>query len=389
MKVERRLLSMSGLLCFCAGALYGWSAMISPVQVAFHASTAQTGLIFSFAIVSFTAAIVLSPAIMKHRPPPFRLVVFGVLATLSVTASAFSSSYIVFIILFSGGFGAMSGALYITTLGVAANSTYHAIMTPVMVASFGAGGAVFGPFWRLTDEQGWGLSGLLFLSIGLCIALAPLALIKSSGISCQAPTDDYQQPNLTRIGSRNCLCLTWCIFMFGSFGGLMVLGLAAKMMDASAVPIHIATLSLAGVAIGNTLGRLSIAGLVRINGISFCFSIAIALSIFGLLCAALDEVLPFGLILIASGYGMIASSIPILIRQIYGPQAFPKIFSLMMTAWGTAGFLAPWVGGLIFDISGRFDAALWIAGTMMVLCAITAWHLRKILNEICRQDNPP
>jgi len=168
----------------------------------------------------------------------------------------------------------------------------------------------------------------------------------------------------------------------------MVLGLAAKMMDASAVPIHIATLSLAGVAIGNTLGRLSIAGLVRINGISFCFSIAIALSIFGLLCAALDEVLPFGLILIASGYGMIASSIPILIRQIYGPQAFPKIFSLMMTAWGTAGFLAPWAGGLIFDISGRFDAALWIAGTMMVLCAITAWHLRKILNGPLEPSSP-
>lgn len=353
--------------------------MINPVQTAFDVTTAQTGLIFSFAIVSFTTAILLSPAVMTHKPPPFRLAVFGALAMVSITFSALANSYVAFVILFSGGFGAMSGALYITTLGAAANSTHHATMTPIMVASFGAGGAVFGPLWRLTDDWGWGLSGLFLLSAGLCFACALLVMThRRGGENNKAHPVDAPQAMLATKHARMCFCLIWLTFAFGSFGGLMVLGLAAKMMDGAALPIGVTTLSLAGIAIGNTLGRLSIAGVFRISGIWVCLATSIGLSMIGLICATIEQALPLGLILIAVGYGMTASSIPVLTRQTFGVRRFQRAFAFMMTAWGTAGFIAPWVGGYIFDISGRFDAALWVAVVMMALCALTVWCLKRV-----------
>jgi OFA family oxalate/formate antiporter-like MFS transporter len=379
--MERWILWISGLLSFCAGALYGWSALIGPVQAAFSVTTAQAGLIFSWAIVSFTAAIIISPTVLTNWSPALRLAAFGGLAAVCVCFAMVSNSYLTFIILFSGGFGAMSGAIYITTLGVASAAKRHKIATPVMVAAFGAGGAVFGPLWRMLATDGWGLNGLLFLVSGLAIASVLL------GINAWSTKATITVPRIEPISFAVKqhfglhFVLIWLVFAFGSFGGLMVLGLASKMMDAAGLGAGLVSVALAGIAIGNTMGRLSVVGFSQIMRVQNCIVVALTLSSLGFVFVSMQSGLTVGLVLIATGYGVIAATVPAITRAAFGSAPFQPIFAIMMTAWGVAGFFAPWVSGSIFDRTGSFNGALWLAAVMIVLCGLTVLWLNQVMRD--------
>ncbi len=131
-----RLISV-GSVCFCAGGLYGWSALIAPMQRAFDVSTAQTGLVFSIAIVCFTAAVLVTPHVAPHIAPLRRLAGFSWAGAISLVLASLAPSYSVFVLCFSAGFGTFSGAIYISAIAVAAQSARPLRTTPLMVAAFG------------------------------------------------------------------------------------------------------------------------------------------------------------------------------------------------------------------------------------------------------------
>lgn len=376
--MDRWILWASGLLCFCAGGLYGWSALIGPVQAAYGITTAQAGLIFSCAVVSFTAAIILSPAVLTRWPAALRLALFGGLAAICVGFAMIADSYLGFLITFGGGFGAMSGAIYITTLGVAATAHSHSIATPIMVAAFGAGGAVFGPLWRLLAAADWGLHSLSILICGLIIASVCVGAGVLGGKSIKPTAPQSIIPAFQQHFGQPFMVI-WLMFAFGSFGGLMVLGLASKMMDSAGQSVGAVSAALAGIAIGNTLGRLSVAGFAQITRVQNCMFIALTLSGLGLILVLSHSGLAVGLTLIAAGYGVTASTVPAITRAVFGTAPFQPIFAMMMTAWGLAGFIAPWVSGRIFDRTGSFDAALWVAVAMVGLCGLMALRLGKVM----------
>ena len=155
------VLLASGFICFFAGGLYGWSALIAPLQNAFDVTMGQTGLVFSLAIASFTIAVIAVPLRIPRAARQRSVSWFGLAGATCLIAATRVREFEYFLLWFSGGFGAASGAIYITTLGLAADTPFHKIATPAMVAAFGAGGAVFGPAWRVLVAHGWGLESLL------------------------------------------------------------------------------------------------------------------------------------------------------------------------------------------------------------------------------------
>ena len=49
-----------------AGALYGWSALAAPLQQAYQVRAAEVGQVFSFALLSFTLAVVVAPMLRRR-----------------------------------------------------------------------------------------------------------------------------------------------------------------------------------------------------------------------------------------------------------------------------------------------------------------------------------
>jgi len=367
-------------VCFCAGALYGWSALATPLQAAFDLRMAEAGLVFSLALLAFTAAVIIAPYIGARLGQMRMLATCAGLGALCIGLAAFAPSFMVFTALFSLGFGAMSGAIYSTALGLAAASASARIATPVMVAGFGLGGAVFGPLWKLLSAQGWGLSALLPLAGALAIS-GILAAAASANNAPEVRTPPPAQNSAPL--PRGVLALIWAIFATGTFGGLMVLGLAAKIMDVGGAALALAGTVLAGVALANTFGRLSAAALPARGGAIAGLVVSCTLTLSGLATAALGTgpvFLGAGLVCVAAGYGLMASSIPLITAQAVGPAQFQRAFGIVFTAWGASGFAAPWLTGLLFDLRGDFALAYACAAVATALCVPLIWTLRARLS---------
>jgi cyanate permease len=63
-------------------------------------------------------------------------------------------------------------------------------------------------------------------------------------------------------------------------------------------------------------------------------------------------------IVIAVGYGMVAATLPVLTLTASGPGSFSRAFGFVLTGWGTAGLLAPWLTGALRDWTGSFMTSL-------------------------------
>lgn len=375
-----RPLLTSGLVCFCAGGLYGWSALIAPVQALYGVTTAQTGLIFSLAILSFTLAVLLTPRLPMPTSTPRAVACFGMVGGLCVFAAARMPEFGLFLLWFSGGFGAASGGIYIAALGVAASAPAHKIATPAMVAAFGTGGAVFGPLWRVMDAEGYGLDGLLVLSGGLCLFSALAVFTSKSDVAVLETPPTEITMSTTTAHATQVLAMIWALFAFGSFGGLMVLGLASKMMDVAGAGVALGSLGLAGIALGNTSGRLSVALLTQHVQPQTCILMAMGLTLAGLAAAAFhlsQLMLCIALILVATGYGIVASTVPVVTRAAFGADGFAKRFSVVFSAWGVAGFLAPWAGGAMFDMYDSFMLPLLCAMAAALVCCWMSVRLAR------------
>ena len=375
-----------------AGALYGWSALAAPLQQAYQVRAAEVGQVFSFALLSFTLAVVVAPLLRRRLGTNTALAISAAAAGLFTALAAFAPNFTVFIAVFSFGFGATSGLIYSTTIDMAARSSTPRIATPVFVALFGLGGVIFGPLWKVLVAADWGLKGLLPLSGLLLLAslLSVVRLVTGKGswghgatASSASPAVDVfgDDKSMTQPARPSLLLHIWLIFASGAFAGLMVLGLAAKIIDAGPSSLLLTSAVLAGVAFANTAGRLSgaVFGATRDSPLA-AMLVSAVLTQAGLIGAALADnalTLGAGLILIAGGYGLLASAVPMLTAGRTRTADFQQHYGLVFTAWGAAGFVAPWLSGVIFDRYGDFGLAYGIAAATTLVSVALVWAFRR------------
>jgi len=379
----RAELASAAWICFCAGGLYGWSALVPVIETLYSGTTAQAGLVFSIAIVAFTVAVIVAPRLPHQFIGLKGCVLFGLLGAVFLMLAMRASTYPIFLFSFGVGFGMASGAIYINALGVAANAARSAVVTPLMVASFGLGGVVFALVWRWLIVNDWGafvllpliLALLLACCVGWFVALrmnaalnAEMNAATSAASNAQAnartPLRNSARVGWERVPRLTMLALLWVSFALGSAGGLMVLGLAGKITESAGASATITTLAIAGVALGNTLGRASVGGInAWLKPINTAL-LAVLIGVVGLIVTALATsaiLIATGIIIVATGYGAVASTIPVLVGDLFGKANFSKLYSMIFTAWGMAGLLSPWLAGAIHDRTGDFRAALVLA----------------------------
>ena len=376
--VRPRALASAALICFCAGGLYGWSALIPVIEQELGGTTEQSGFVFSVAIVAFTIAVIVTPRLPVVFNGLHSCVVFGCCGAAFLVLAALASSYHWFLLTFGIGYGFCSGAIYINALATAAQSARPAVITPLMVASFGMGGAVYGFIWRWFVVHGWGVLALLPLVLSLVVA----CVVGFAAYGRLKLVNTVKKSVPTTSGSREkpgAFILLWLSFALGSAGGLMILGLAGKMTDSVGAPASITSIAIVGVALGNTFGRLSVSGLNYTFKPINSALLAVSMTALGLVIMTLATTpwyLVVGLIIVATGYGAVASTIPALVSTIYGKDNFARVFSSVFTAWGVAGLLAPWLAGAIHDRAGDFQMAILIALLATVGSAATLLTLK-------------
>ena len=278
-------------------------------------------------------------------------------------------------------FGGICGLIYINTLTVAAASRSPARITPLVVAAFGLGGVLFGPLLRQLGALGLGLFMLVPVAVSFGIAgLAGFVAVRGRWTARVEQARAQQDQPVDR------LLLVMLMVCFGtcSGAGLLVLGLSSSIVEKSGGSLALSTGAIAGVALTNMIGRLSVSFLsVVLNPAGIVVS-ASAVAVSGaavLNLAGTPETLTAGLVLIGLGYGMTASGIPVLCTAAFGTQGFSRAFPQVFLSWGLAGLTAPWLAGWLFGQTGDFGATCRLTLALTVAALATAVLIRPVMDR--------
>ncbi|MBI4736161.1 MAG: MFS transporter [candidate division NC10 bacterium] len=152
---------------------------------------------------------------------------------------------------------------------------------------------------------------------------------------------------------------------------------------------------LAAAAVGGVVGLASIPGKMgwgafsdrsgRELAYSLSFACVVAsIGVLALVGTASSSWLPYlYAVLIGLGYGGIAPITPAAASDLFGGPAFSTIFATVYTALTLGAASGAWAGGEIFDRTGSYALAFWVALGMSLLSPVLLWIVAP------RRANPP
>ncbi|MGQ0564221.1 MAG: MFS transporter [Gemmobacter sp.] len=362
------------LVCFAAGSLYGWSGLSQVVRAKFDVGHTQVGQVFSVAILAFTLGVLLAPMLARHVGTARGMALAALAGAACLAAVAVARTFVQVLLGYGAGFGLCAGLVYALALTLAARTGPR--VTAVAVAGFGLGGILFGTLFRRAAAAGAGLDAL-WPAAALLGAAALVALAAPQSVDPADPKDPGTQPSAASAHQR---MLLWMVFFGGSAAGLMVLGQSTAMVEDLGASVTLSTAVVAGVAAGNTGGRLLVAVAATRFGAARILQAALAVVCCGLavlLMAAGPGMALTGAVTVATGYGLVAASVPVMTREIAGTAGFARAFGPVFTAWGVAGLVAPWAAGAMRDASGSFALPLLAALGLAGAAAVVAFALRS------------
>ncbi len=69
--------------------------------------------------------------------------------------------------------------------------------------------------------------------------------------------------------------------------------------------------------------------------------------------------------------GLISGAYPSALGFYYGVVNYGRMMGRLITAWGVAGLLAPWLAGVIFDATGEYGLAASLACSRLAVAHLT------------------
>jgi OFA family oxalate/formate antiporter-like MFS transporter len=296
----------------------------------------------------------------------------GATAAAGLTLSA-TGSYFALLIGFGVIFGASNGvgyALSIRSAGLVPDRAGVGI--GVVTAAYCSGAMAFSHFLSYFATPGSYATGLIGLALLMAIAGGVASLLLSTarlpdiGRSHRAPEF---LPGEMRLVAR-----VWIVYFLGLVGGLMALGHAAAIVAATGGSKAAIAAGAVIVSAGSLAGSL-VAGYLSDR---ICPHRVLLMSLGCVMAAMLILWLSSGPLLALAGlgvaglaYGGLITAIPVLARAIFAASNAFRAFAYIFLAWGVAGFLGPWIAGILFDVTAHYAAAfllgLALAGGAMLL----------------------
>lgn len=347
------VVAAAALLMFAMGTLYAWSVFIRPLEIALSATRAEVSAIFSLATVSFTVGMLTAPLFYRHASAS-RL-------TLAAATAAFLGHLLAAGLkpaMLAAGYGVMFGYANGFGYSIAIQSVQllggrrRGRWTGFIVACHTLGAACSAPAleWligALGPSGTLALVGSALLATGASSAL----LLRLGGLRTLNRVGPAQES-----GSRpGTFLLMWAAMMLGSLAGVFALGHAAG------IQAEPAGLAATLVALGNGIGRLlggwsdeagqpnrSVAALQVVSAAAF---VAMA--------GGTSEGALFACLFATGiGYGWLAGAYPLIVARYWGVERVGQVYGRLITAWGFAAMLGPWLGGWLFDRTGSYRLAL-------------------------------
>jgi OFA family oxalate/formate antiporter-like MFS transporter len=365
------------------GALYAWSVFVLPLEREFGWTRAQTSWVYTIAIVAFATSFVYAGRLQDRRGPRICAVIGGLLVGTGFFLSSLTTSLTFLYIAFGLIVGLGNGFGYATPVPVASKwfPDKRGLVVGIMVGGYGAGSAVFGPVASaLVDQYGWRttfqLLGGLFLvmtMIGAWLMTNPPAGYRPEGWTpAQATTArasrDFTTAEMLATPTFYALWLAYCL---GAAAGQMTISQLVPFARSAGLGAAAATLAIPVAAAGNAGGRILSGWLSDTLGRLPTLRLMVLLSALAMPALYLwreQAVLFFALVAAVYWcYGTQLSVFASTTADFYGTKNLGLNYGVLFTAWGVAGILGPYIGARVFDATGEYRYAFFIAGGLAVV----------------------
>jgi MFS transporter, OFA family, oxalate/formate antiporter len=376
--IPNRWLAVVGgvLMNLALGSLYAWSVFVLPLEKEFGWSRAQTSWTFTIAITAFAATFVLAGRLQDRRGPRVCALLGAVLVGGGFILATFTSSLLFLYLSFGLIVGIGNGFGYSAPMPVGSKwfPDKRGLVVGIMVGGYGAGSAIFGPVASaLIESIGWRMTfrvlGLLFLAMGL----AGASLLKNPPAGYRVPGWSPSAAVVTRrdIATRDVLrtrtfYALWIAYCLGATAGLMTISQLVPFARNAGLGAAAATFAITVGAAGNAGGRILSGWLSDAMGRLPTLRTMVAISAAAMPALYIwreDPVLFFILVAVVYWcYGTQLSVFATTTADFYGTKHLGLNYGVLFTAWGIAGIVGPIVAGAVYDATGDYQSAFYVAG---------------------------
>jgi MFS transporter, OFA family, oxalate/formate antiporter len=359
------------------GTLYAFSVFLKPMEALLGATRAEMSFVFGLATVTLTLGMNFGPQLYRRLPPAPLALAGGLLSAAGLWLAASASSFGQFALGYGVLFGPGAGVLFILAQQ-AVNQTVassRGLANGYVVSLYPLGAMLGAPVlgWSV---QVYGvrptLAGLGVVVFAACAIAAGLFRAADIRMLDASSTEEGE----SRLGRA--FYLLTAVFFLAAAAGLTVLSQAAAIVQAyggaAALAVGATTFITGAVGAARIVGGWLVDHLqaARVGvGAHLCsLAGALLLSLFpGPLTAA------FGLGLIGVGYGIVSGLTAGGIAQYWHKNQFGLVASRLYIAWCAAAVSLPVLAGALFDRTGSYASAVWIAAGINVLGALIAHRL--------------
>jgi len=365
----------SMLVTFVLGSVHAFSVFIVPLEDMLLLPRSEISLIYSFALVALTLAVLLGYRIYSLLPSWWLVLLTCLLAACGLLLASTATSWWMLFAGYSLAFGFCNGIGYGYSLQLVGRvlPEIRGFAMGAVTAAYAVGSIVFARVfaWRIAVESMASALTTIAACLIVCGFVAALMLrITRASYAIPTAAENDAGGSIDRIK----VVQFWLAYMASVFAGLMAIGHAAGIALWKNADVRLATLAAVTIGIGSALGGFGAGWLVdrwpvtRLL-VALPLVAAAALLVISVSPGAVTAVVLLSLV--GFSYGSIIAVYPVAIANFFGdkgPQAYGQVF----TAWGFAGLVAPWTAGLIYDLRAGYGLAMIIAAAIALLSALCA-----------------
>lgn len=247
-----------------------------------------------------------------------------------------------------------------------------------------AAGGSFGQFAVLPVGQaligsvGW-QDALLWLAVGIAF-IVPLALCVTGKGGAHLGSQSMSEALREAARTPSFHYLFWSFFVCGFQTAFIMLHLPAFVVDAG-LTANVGMTAVALIGLFNIAGSFLSGWLGGLYSKKWLLAAIYALRVVGILLILLFPLSPATLYLFAAVMGLLwLGTVPLtngLVAQIFGLKFIGMLYGIVFLGHQIGGFLGAWLGGRIFDRSGSYDEAWWLAIGLSVAAALLAIPVRE------------
>jgi OFA family oxalate/formate antiporter-like MFS transporter len=377
---NRRILALAAgtLLNLSFGSLYAWSVFITALEMDLNILRADVSIVFSLAVVSFTAGNFVSPMLFGRVPIWTLPIVAAMSAVGGLGWAAMGTGYVPIVVGYGVLFGFGCGFAYNTSLQAAQRAlpTKPGLANGVVISAFALGSVIAASILSdsIMDMGARSAFWLLGLTVGCCgVAATILLLVSGEGF----PKQSY---GAGKRAHRRILSICWVGFFLSALAGIMAIGHAATIITHFGGAVEAAVFGVTLLAIGNALGRLGagwLSDIISVRSVAGISHLTGSIGFVVVLANPTGDGAIVAMTMAGLAYGIAASVYPSALSIFIGPDGHGRNVGILLTAWGAAGLIGPLLAGYFFDLTSDYRIPIEFACIASVLALINAMRLPR------------